>query len=40
MQPNLESIQGTYDRYHKAGFLKKALNVQDFYRADLREATP
>ena len=40
MQPDLDSIQKTYDRYHEAGFLKQALNVKDFYRADLREPTP
>lgn len=40
MQPDLDSIQKTYDRYHEAGFLKQALNVRDFYRADLREDKP
>jgi NitT/TauT family transport system substrate-binding protein/sulfonate transport system substrate-binding protein len=34
MKPNLDSIQKTWDLYYKAGFLSKALNINDFVRKD------
>lgn len=34
MKPNLASIQETWNLYYKAGFLSKALNINDFVRKD------
>ncbi|CAM5517551.1 ABC transporter substrate-binding protein [Eoetvoesiella caeni] len=35
MQPNLDSIQTSWDLYYKAGFLSKPLKISDFVRKDV-----
>lgn len=40
MQPDLASIQKTFDLYYQGGFLSKHLNVNDFVRKDLIAPLP